>query len=202
MFQIRRKPSKGSAAARASSTTRPITAPTVRQRHAHQLDHRRLRRMDRQPRHLIIKRSRMPGAVSCPWHRRHRHAMVAARHSGCVGLDEHHHRARVQGPPPPTALTGVISPVIVAGTGRTGTGSPSTHAPTPRLQSRQRPRGHPQSPRCVRHPARVPITSRSARRSPDPLFRCLDSSERRKDTACTRGWPTKPPTDQSGEPDL
>ena len=75
----------------------------------HQLDHRRLRAVRHQPGDLIVERSGVPGAVTGPRHRRHRHPMVGAGHPWRVGLDEHPHRAGIQRPPPPSSLTLVIA---------------------------------------------------------------------------------------------
>ena len=75
----------------------------------HQLDHRRLRAVRRQPGDLIIERSGVPGAVTGPRHRRHRHPMVRTGHPWRLGLDEHPHRAGIQRPPPSSSLTLVIA---------------------------------------------------------------------------------------------
>ena len=74
----------------------------------HQLDDRVLRGMQGQPRDLVIKGPGVPGSMTCPRHRRDRDAMIATRHPRCLGLDEHHHRARIQRPPSAPSLARVV----------------------------------------------------------------------------------------------
>ena len=96
----------------------------------HQLDHRRLRAVGDQPGDLIIERSGVPGAVTGPRHRRHRHPMVGAVDPWRVGLDEHPHRAGIQRPPPPSSLTPVIAgaaPTALAATTGDTPAEPARH---------------------------------------------------------------------------
>ena len=91
---------------------RPDAAPGD----AHQLDHRRLRAVRHQPGDLIVEGSGVPGAVTGPRHRGHRHPMLRAAHPRRLGLDEHPHRAGIQRPPaaPPLTLVVAAAPPIAA----------------------------------------------------------------------------------------
>ena len=75
----------------------------------HQLDHRRLRAVRDEPGDLIIERSRVPGAVTGPRHRGHRHPVLGTAHPWRVGLDEHADRAGIQRPPAAPSLTLVVT---------------------------------------------------------------------------------------------
>ena len=50
----------------------------------------------------------VPGTMTGPRHRSDGDAVITTRHPRCFGLDEHHHRARIQRPPPAQSLTRVL----------------------------------------------------------------------------------------------
>jgi hypothetical protein len=73
----------------------------------HQLAHRRLGRVHRQPRHRGIEGPGMPRAVARPRHRRHHHPMRSTPHPRRLSLHHRPHRAHVQRPPPPPPRTAI-----------------------------------------------------------------------------------------------
>jgi len=76
---------------------------------AHQLGDRRLGALGHQPSDGLIEGQRVPGAVPCPGHVRYHHAVIGTADPRRVGLDEHPNRARIQRPPAPPPLPGVIA---------------------------------------------------------------------------------------------
>lgn len=83
-------------------------------RDPHQLGHRGLEALHRQPGELIIKRPSVPGSVASPRHRRHHHAMHRAGHPRRVGLQHGLDQPKVQGPPAPPALSLALAPAALA----------------------------------------------------------------------------------------
>jgi hypothetical protein len=71
---------------------RPDRAP----RDPHQLGHRGLRALHRQPRDLIIEEPGVTGMVTSPRHRRDHHPMITARDPRRVSLDHRPDRAQIQ----------------------------------------------------------------------------------------------------------
>ena len=104
-------PANRSLASSASATTRLTTRPTVA--HATRSSWRTacLQGVHRQPRRGVVERAGVPGAVARPGHLRDDHAVLRAAHPGGVGFQVGPHRAEVQRPPAPPALT-----LVVAGT--------------------------------------------------------------------------------------
>ena len=84
---------------------RPDRAP----RHPQQLRHCAFRGADRQPGREVIEVTRMARAVTCPRHRRDRHAMRAAPNAWRTRLEKHLRRAQIKGPPTATAFPQVIT---------------------------------------------------------------------------------------------
>src|SRR5690606_33177815 len=85
------------------------------------------RRLGGQPGDLLVETAGVAGAVPCPWHRRHDHAVDLTADPWCVGFEEHHDFTEVQGPPPASSLTGVV------------TARPTAAHPAPRRRLRGRP---------------------------------------------------------------
>jgi len=77
-------------------------------RDPHQLRHRGLRALGRQPRDLLIEHPGVARTVPRPGHRGHRHPMLPTRHPRRLRLQHHLDRAQIQGPPPPPTLSPVI----------------------------------------------------------------------------------------------
>ena len=78
--------------------------------HPHQLTHHALRRPRREPRAAVLERMREPGSGPCPRHRRYDHPTPPTFHPRRRRLQEHHHRAGIQRPPPTDPTPGVIPP--------------------------------------------------------------------------------------------
>ena len=78
-------------------------------RDPHQLRHRRLGRVDRQPGGLILEAAGEPRVVPSPRHRRDNHPMTAAADPGRVGLQEAERGREIQRPPPPSTLTLIVA---------------------------------------------------------------------------------------------
>jgi hypothetical protein len=74
----------------------------------HQFAHRGFRAGHRQPGDRVIKRKRVPGVMTRPWHRHHGRPMGRAVHPRRIGLQHHLHRSPIQAPPPAPTLTPVI----------------------------------------------------------------------------------------------
>src|SRR5664279_3590431 len=79
-------------------------------RHPHQLTHHALRRPRREPRAAVLERMREPGSGPCPRHRRYDHPTPLTFHPRRRRLQEHHHRAGIQRPPPTDPTTRGIPP--------------------------------------------------------------------------------------------
>src|SRR4051794_15986187 len=83
-----------------------------------------------QPGDLIIERLGVPGGVTGPRHRGHRHPVGRTAHPRRLSLDEHLHRAGIQRPPPAPSLTLVVT-----------TATPTT-TPTPTTGTSSQPTRH------------------------------------------------------------
>ena len=84
----------------------------------HELDHRRLRALNRQPGHLVVERPRVTSAVSCPRDLGRDHPVRSTAHSRNIGLEITAQLADVERSP--TAAT--FTPVVAT--------APSTASPT------------------------------------------------------------------------
>jgi len=73
-------------------------------RDPHQLGHRRLRRLGRQPGHRLVEGVRVARVMPRPRNGRDAHPMLAAGHPWRVSLQHRPDRAQVQRPPPPPTL--------------------------------------------------------------------------------------------------
>jgi hypothetical protein len=74
----------------------------------HQLGHRALGGLRRQPRHGLVEGVGMPGAVPRPRHMGHHHTVLATLHPRRVGLEPGLDHAQVQRPPPTTHTPALV----------------------------------------------------------------------------------------------
>jgi Domain of unknown function (DUF4157) len=93
----------------------------------HQLGDRPFGAVRRQPRHLRIERSGVPGTMTSPRHLAHRRPVHRTVDPRSISFQEHLDRAHIQCAPPPPART----PVIPAGPASTGSAAPPARAPRP-----------------------------------------------------------------------
>ena len=155
---------------------------------AHQLDHRRLRGVRDEPGDLIIERSGVPGAVTGPRHRGHRHPVLGTVHPWRVGLDEHADRAGIQRPPAAPSLTLVVTaatPTTAPAAASHPAAQPARHDDLADRHRRTRP---PRRPRRGRRRSPAPIPSSIAPRSPSLSFQPSTAGKPSRATGCTRGW--------------
>ena len=76
---------------------------------AHQLRHRRARRLAGEPGHLVLEVLGEPRGVACPRQGHHDHPVSPASDPGCVGLEEARCRAQIEATPAPPPLP-VVKP--------------------------------------------------------------------------------------------
>src|SRR5262249_20775538 len=75
----------------------------------HQLAHRRPRALPRQPGDRVVEAPREARAVVRPGHLGHHHAVTGAAHPGRARLQVGDRAPKIERPPPPTPVPGVIA---------------------------------------------------------------------------------------------
>ena len=159
----------------------------------HQLDHRGLRRVGHEPRHLIVEIPGVTGAVTGPGHPCHRHSVVAAVHPWGICFDEHLRRARMEWPPPASSFAMVIAtraPSAAAATELRVLPGPARHDDRVVVDLN---RGR--SPPDGRHRSPAPIACGTACRSPRFADQPSNSEKAKQEAACATSPGQRAPTD-------